>query len=160
MDLPGVRVRILWRGRRAHVGRWRLTALHPDPGERRGTNERSLVLRAEILGRSVLLTGDMESWAESRVLDCCAARARADFLKVAHHGSKTSSTVSFLEAVRPRLALISAGVNNVYRHPSPAILDRLQEHGIRALRTDRDGMIVLRFRADGLTHVELPGAPR
>jgi competence protein ComEC len=160
MHLPGVRVRLLWRGRRARVGRWRLTALHPDPGERRGTNERSLVLRAEVLGRSVLLTGDMESWAESRVLDCCAAQARADILKVAHHGSKTSSTDSFLEAVAPRLAVISAGVNNLYHHPSPLILDRLQEHGIRALRTDRDGMIILRFRADGLTHVELPGAPR
>jgi beta-lactamase superfamily II metal-dependent hydrolase len=40
------------------------------------------------------------------------------------------------------------------------ILDRLQEHGIRSLRTDRDGMVILRFREDGLTHVELPGAPR
>ena len=164
MALPGVRVRILWRGRRARVGRWRLTVLHPDPDEHRGTNggtnERSLVLRAEVLGRSVLLTGDMESWAESRVLDCCAAQARAGILKVAHHGSKTSSSEPFLEAVAPRLALISAGLDNVYHHPSPSILDRLRDHGIRALRTDRDGMVVLRFRADGRTHLELPGAPR
>src|SRR5689334_18274330 len=87
--------------------------------------------------------------AESRVLDCCAAQARVDVLKVAHHGSKTSSTDSFLEEAAPRLALISAGVNNLYHHPSPVILDRLQEHAIRSLRTDRDGMVVLRFREDG-----------
>lgn len=142
------------------MGRWRLTALHPDADERRGTNERSLVLRAEALGRSVLLTGDMESWAESRVLDCCARQARAEILKVAHHGSKTSSTEPFLEAIRPHLALISAGVNNLYHHPSPVILDRFQVRGIRALRTDRDGMVLLRFREDGRTQIELPGAPR
>jgi competence protein ComEC len=160
MSLPGVRIRNLWTGRKAHVGRWRLTVLHPDPDESRGTNERSLVIRAEALGRSVLLTGDMESWAESRVLACCERQARADILKVAHHGSKTSSTGPFLDAVAPRLALISAGVNNLYHHPSPLIVDRLRDRGIGVLRTDRDGMIVVRFRADGRTHVELPGVPR
>jgi competence protein ComEC len=160
MTLPGARVRLLWRGRQARVGHWRLTVLHPELDESRGTNDRSLVLRAEVLGRSVLLTGDMESWAESRVLDCCELQARVDILKVAHHGSKTSSTESFLDAVSPRLALISAGVNNLYHHPSPLIVDRLQEHGVHLLRTDRDGLVLLRFKADGRTHIELPGVPR
>jgi competence protein ComEC len=160
MRLPGVRIRSLWRGRRARVGRWRLTVLHPEQDERRGTNERSLVLRADILGRSVLLTGDMESWAESRVLACCMGQLRSDVLKVAHHGSKTSSTPEFLGAAAPRLALISAGVNNLYHHPSPGIIDRLHSRGIRVLRTDRDGMILLRFQEDGRTHIELPGVPR
>jgi competence protein ComEC len=160
MNLPGTRVRLLWTGQRAAVGRWKLTALHPDLDERRGTNERSLVLRAEVFGRSVLLTGDMESWAERRVLSCCADRAHADILKVAHHGSKTSSTEAFLDAVAPRLALISVGRRNVYHHPSEAVLERLQAHGVRFLRTDRDGMALLQFRPDGRTHLELPGAPR
>jgi competence protein ComEC len=160
MSLPGIRLQLLWRGRRARVGRWRLTVLHPEADESRGVNQRSLVLRAETLGRSVLLTGDMESWAESRVLDCCAPQAHADILKVAHHGSKTSSTESFLDTVSPRLALISAGVNNLYHHPSPSVVERLREHGAHVLRTDRDGMVLLRFRADGRTHLELPGGPR
>jgi competence protein ComEC len=160
MSLPGARLRLLSRGQKLAVGRWRLTVLHPEPAESGGTNEHSLVLRAEVFGRSVLLTGDMESRAESRVLDCCERQARADVLKVAHHGSKTSSTESFLDAVSPRLALISAGVNNLYHHPSPIVVDRLREHGVRMLRTDRDGMVLLRFRADGRTHIELPGAPR
>jgi competence protein ComEC len=158
--LPGTRVRHLWAGRTAALGRWSFRVLHPAPDEDRGTNERSLVIRAEALGRSVLLTGDVESWAEMRLLSCCERDVRVDVLKVAHHGSKTSSTESFLEAARPKLALISAGVNNLYHHPSPVILDRLEEHGVRVLRTDRDGMILVRLRQDGRTRIELPGAPR
>jgi competence protein ComEC len=158
--LPGSQVRRLWAGKETALGRWRFKVLHPDPGEERGTNERSLVIRAEALGRSVLLTGDVESWAEMRLLSCCEKDVRVDFLKVAHHGSYTSSTGSFLDAVHPRLALISAGVDNLYHHPSPVILDRLAERSIPVLRTDRDGMILLLLEEDGRTRIELPGMPR
>ena len=72
----------------------------------------------------------------------------ADVLKVAHHGSSTSSTDAFLDAVRPRLALISVGQRNRYGHPSPEILRRLDDHHVDVLRTDRDGGIVV--RTDGL----------
>ena len=159
-SLRGARVRHLWAGEDASLGRWTFRVLHPEPDEDRGSNERSLVLRAEALGRSFLLTGDIESWAEMRLLSCCEKDVRVDVLKVAHHGSKTSSTESFLDVSRPRLALVSAGVNNLYRHPSPVILDRLAERGIRVLRTDRDGMILLRMGVDGRTRIELPGVPR
>jgi competence protein ComEC len=159
LALPGIRPRSLWAGKRLALGRWRLTVLHPERDERRGVNERSLVLLAEALGRRALLTGDIESWAEMRLLSCCERRLRVDFLKVAHHGSKTSSTESFLAAAAPRLALVSAGVNNIYHHPSPLVVERLEEHGARVLRTDRDGMILLRLSA-GQTRIELPGAPR
>jgi len=157
--LPGARVRIVSAGEKSSVGKWSLRVLHPDLDEDRGTNERSLVIRAEALGRSFLLTGDIESWAEMRLLSCCEREVQVDVLKVAHHGSKTSSTESFLDAAQPRLALISAGVKNLYHHPSPVILDRLSERGIRVLRTDRDGMILLRL-FEGRTRIELPGAPR
>lgn len=158
-SLPGTRVRLLWAGERASLGRWALRVLHPERDEDRGTNERSLVIRGDALGRSFLLTGDIESWAEMRLLSCCEKEVRADVLKVAHHGSKTSSTESFLDAAQPRLALVSAGVNNLYRHPSPVILDRLAERGIRVLRTDRDGMVLIRLFY-GRTSIELPGVPR
>jgi competence protein ComEC len=158
-ELPGARLRTVWAGETGSVGRWKLRVLHPERDEDRGTNERSLVIRAEALGRSFLLTGDIESWAEMRLLSCCEKDVRVDVLKVAHHGSKTSSTESFLEAAQPRLALISAGVKNLYHHPSPVILDRLAEKGIRVLRTDRDGMILVRL-SDGRTRIETPGAPR
>lgn len=157
--LPGARVRIVSAGEKAAVGRWNLRILHPDRDEDRGTNERSLVIRAVALGRSFLLTGDIESWAEMRLLSCCEEEVQVDVLKVAHHGSKTSSTESFLDAAKPRLALVSAGVKNLYRHPSPVILDRLSERGIRVLRTDRDGLILFRL-LEGRMRIELPGAPR
>ena len=161
ITLPGVRLRILWAGERATLGRWELLALHPDPGETRGTNERSLVLRAESGGVRLLLTGDVERWAESRLLAAWPPEAlRTDLLKVAHHGSRTSTSESFLDAVIPRLALISAGPRNLYRHPSPVVLDRLGERHIPTLRTDRDGLILVSFGEDRRLHVSLPGAPR
>lgn len=158
--IPGAAVRLLSRGDRREVGEWRLTVLHPDPDERRGENERSLVLLAQAAGHRVLLTGDVESWAEQRLLSCCEAELRADILKVAHHGSRTSTSESFLEAVRPRLALISVGQRNVYHHPSPVVVERLQEHGVRVLRTDRDGAIAVSWGEHGQIRIELPGSPR
>ena len=102
--LPGARTRLLAQGDEARVGRWSLRVLHPAADERRGTNERSLVIRAEAFGRSALLTGDIESWAEFRLLHCCEADVYTDLLKVAHHGSKTSPTPALLDAVVDRSA--------------------------------------------------------
>lgn len=158
-SLPGSRTRLLAAGDRAALGRWSFTVLHPEAGESRGTNERSLVLLAEALGQRALLTGDIESWAEQRLVSCCARDLRVDLLKVAHHGSRTSSTTAFLEAARPRLALISAGPNNMYHHPAPDVVERIEEHGSRVLRTDRSGMIRVAFTEEGL-RIETPGAPR
>jgi len=160
MALPGVRTRFLAKGHRATLGRWRLTVLHPEADDHHEVNERSLVLLAEVHGRRVLLTGDIESWAEHHLAECCAGELRADVLKVAHHGSRTSSTYDFLEAVSPRLALISAGVKNLYHHPSPEVVERLQDRGTRLLRTDLGGEILVRFGADGRMRIETPGAPK
>lgn len=160
LSLPGVRTRFLWRGQRLSLGRWRFTALHPEADDRHPVNERSLVLLAEVRGRRVLLTGDIESWAEHDLAGCCARALRADFLKVAHHGSRTSSTEAFLDVVAPRLALISAGVNNLYHHPSPEVVERLGEHGARVLRTDRAGEIAVWFGRDGRMRIETPGEPK
>ncbi len=159
LDLPGVRTRLLSRGNRLTLGRWRLTALHPAADDDGPVNERSLVLLAEANGRRALLTGDVERGAERELAECCARELRADLLKVAHHGSRTSSTETFLDAVAPRLALISVGVGNVYHHPSPEVVERLGDRS-RVLRTDRSGEIVVRFGADGRLRIETPGAPK
>jgi len=161
LTLPGTRLRVLWAGERAAVGRWRLTALNPAPGDRRGVNVRSLVLAAEANGRRLLLTGDAEAPAERRMLaELGEAGLRADLLKLGHHGSKTSTTEDFLDAVAPRLALISDGVGNVYHHPSTVVLRRLTERAIPTLRTDRDGEVVVRVGEGGKLTIELPAAPR
>jgi competence protein ComEC len=159
--LPGTELKVLWAGETADLGRWHLTALNPEPGERRGVNERSLVLRAEAAGRRILLTGDVGEWAEHRMLaGLSPEELRADLLKVAHHGSRNSSGEAFLDAVRPRLALISAGRRNLYHHPSPVVLERLADRGVATLRTDRDGLVLVRFSRDGRMRLDLPGVPR
>lgn len=158
------------------VGRWRLSVLHPASpeaaaggdgegrgGRRGGHNDASVVLLAEGFGRRVLLTGDVEAAGERALVRAgLEARlgGRIDVLKVAHHGSKTSSSAALLAATRPRLALVSAGARNPYGHPAPVVLERLASHGARVLRTDRDGMVLLRFWEDGRWDLELPGQPK
>jgi competence protein ComEC len=160
LSLPGVRHRFLSRGQRLRLGRWRLTVLHPLADGHRAANERSLVLLAAVHGRRALLTGDIERQSEHELADCCHESLRTDVLKVAHHGSRTSSTPAFLEAAMPRLALISSGVRNIYHHPSPEIVARLQDGGARVLRTDRNGEIQLSFGRDGKIRITTPGAPK
>ncbi len=161
LTLPGVDHRFFWAGEKAVMGRWVFEAIHPPPGHRLGSNNRSLVLRATAHGRTVLLTGDIEALGEARILAHQPASALAcDILKVPHHGSKGSSTGAFLEAARPRLALISAGLLNRFGHPSTAVLDRLHERRIRVLRTDLHGLIRIAISPDGRLRISMPGAPR
>lgn len=160
LSLPGVRHRFLARGQRLSLGRWRLTVLHPLADGDRAANERSLVLLATVHGRRALLTGDIERESEHELADCCGESLRTDVLKVAHHGSRTSSTPTFLDLAKPRLALISSGVRNIYHHPSPEVVERLQDGGARVLRTDRGGEIQLAFGADGKIRITTPGAPK
>jgi competence protein ComEC len=90
----------------------------------------------------MMLPGDAEKQAESSILsDNGETALRADVLKVGHHGSKNSTMPGFLAAVRPRVAVISAGEDNPYGHPNPELLERLTSAGIRILRTDRDGAV-------------------
>jgi len=72
-------------------------------------------------------------------------------LKVAHHGSRTSSTEEFLSAVHPAFAVISAGFENSYGHPHPAIIERLRAHHADVLRTDVNGLITLRTDGHKIT---------
>jgi competence protein ComEC len=105
-------------------------------------NNDSLVLRLKYGERTLLLPGDAEKQAEKAMLDENGETTlRADVLKVGHHGSKNSTTPGFLAAVRPRVAVISAGEDNPYGHPNAELLERLAAAGVRTLRTDRDGAV-------------------
>jgi competence protein ComEC len=103
-------------------------------------NDRSLVLKLELGASSVLLCGDIEAEAE-RALQKEAGARGVTVLKAAHHGSKTSTTASFLEHAAPRAAVISCGRYNRFKHPAPQVLDRLAARNIPTLRTDLDGSI-------------------
>lgn len=154
---PGPALRILARGDQMVVGRWRISALSPDSTDTGAANDLSLVLLAEALGRRLLLTGDIEETGELRLVRRYGDRLQCDLLKLAHHGSKTSTTAPFLRAVRPRLALISVGAGNSYGHPSDAVLARLAAARVAVARSDRLGAVVVRWQADGPLALEFPG---
>ena len=73
-----------------------------------------------------------------------------DITKVAHHGSKSSSSEAFLDAVSPSIAVIQVGKNNFYGHPHQQTLDRLEERGIQVYRTDQNGAVGIDIRSKGL----------
>ncbi len=101
-------------------------------------NNGSIVTTVGIGGRRILLTGDIEREAESELGQHLT---HSDVLKVAHHGSRSSTTREFLDAVSPRLAIISCGRNNLFGHPHTIVLESLGARRIRTLRTDRNGSI-------------------
>jgi competence protein ComEC len=106
-------------------------------------NNDSLAMRVTFGQRSLLLSGDVERGIEQEMLYTNELHP-TDVLKVAHHGSRTSSTEEFLSAVHPAFAVISAGFENSYGHPHPSVIERLREHHAAILRTDLDGMITVR----------------
>lgn len=120
--------------------------------KRASVNNSSIVYRATVGATRILMTGDIERDAE-RVLADDGAPIAADVLKVAHHGSRSSTTAAFLAAVNPKIALISCGRENLYRHPSDEVVERLRENRIAIYRSDRDGAVTLKLREHRL-HVE------
>lgn len=104
------------------------------------TNNTSLVLRIDYGDTRFLFTGDMETAAETDLLDS-GADVRADVLKVGHHGSATSTGYRFLYQVEPTYGVISVGTNNSYGHPSEEVLSRLEDADVTLFRTDRLGTI-------------------
>ena len=102
-------------------------------------NNDSLVLRIAYGQRSFLLTGDAETPVEARMI--ADGLTHADVLKVGHHGSKTSTTEAFLDAVRPAFAIVSDGRDNRFHHPNPSVVARLNGHHAEVLRTDTVGLV-------------------
>jgi competence protein ComEC len=103
-------------------------------------NDDSIVLRLADGQVRFLLPGDIEKRVESTLAESHAPLA-ADFLKVPHHGSKTSSTEPFVAAVAPRVAVVSVGEANPFGHPAETVIERYEQAGVRLLRTDRDGLV-------------------
>jgi len=109
-------------------------------------NKDSQVLLFSAFGHTMLFTGDLEGDGERKTIEAInelAYYTGVDVLKVAHHGSKNSTSDEFLIAVNPELAVISVGAKNLYGHPSPATLDRLTSAGVTYLRTDVSGAITI-----------------
>jgi len=113
----------------------------------RKENDRGCVMRIATRAASALLAADVEARGEAEMLRRDAAALRAEVLLVPHHGSKTSSTPQFLDAVSPGFGLISVGYRNRFRHPHETVVARYVERGVTLRRTDVEGAL----------HVVLPG---
>jgi competence protein ComEC len=120
----------------------------PIEGSRSDVNANSVVARLDYGQASFLFMGDAETLTERWLLDA-NANVHARVLKVAHHGSRFSSTARFLDAVGPEIAVISAGAHNDYHHPAPGTLRRLEARGVHVFRTDLDGTVTI--ETDGRT---------
>jgi competence protein ComEC len=116
---------------------------------RRRENDRACTIRVSAGGRAVLLTSDAERLAEAEMLERGRGKLRADVLLVPHHGSRTSSTPDFLDAVAPGVALVSVGYRNRFRHPNPAVEASYRARGIAIVRTDLAGAVHVEIPAEG-----------
>lgn len=147
-----ISIRDIGRGFTWREHRFEIQAVHPNPNSTAGlkcsdANQGSITLRAHGLGHSAMLTGDLTAAGEKEIL-ASDANIRSDILKLGHHGSKTSSSAPFLDAVAPQLALISSGRKNRFRHPSKQVIDRLDSLHIPYLNTATSGTVFVTFSAD------------
>jgi competence protein ComEC len=131
--------------------------LHPTAGsyasDKWKPNARSCTVRLSLGEKSVLLSGDIEAIQENELVNAGKDRLRSTVLLAPHHGSGTSSTVDFLEAVQPELAVFQVGYRNRYRHPKTEVFERYGKLGIKRLRTDESGAVIMVF-GDGWAATE------
>lgn len=116
-------------------------------------NEHNTVYMIYYNDIKIMVTGDLLEEDEQEMAKYYEGsdKLKCDILKVAHHGSKSSSSEEFLDAARPRIAVIQCGRNNFYGHPHQQTLDRLQERGIKVFRTDISGAVGIDIRGTGIS---------
>lgn len=110
-------------------------------------NNNSLVCKLNYKNYSMLFTGDIEAIAEKAILKKYSKNLnilKSDILKVAHHGSKTSSITEFIEKIKPKYAIIGVGEDNKFGHPSDSTIQNLEKENIRIYRTDKMGEIEIK----------------
>lgn len=132
------------------IGKATIKILFPnnEPITDNEKNNNAIVFKFLWKNVSILFTGDIEEKAENKILSLYSnnlGELKSTILKVAHHGSKTSTTKSFLEAVRPQIALVGVGEDNNFGHPNSGVIERLESIGCKIYRTDECGEISFKF---------------
>ena len=120
-------------------------------------NNNSIVCKMSYINFSMLFTGDIEEIAEKQMLKEYKNNLgifSSQILKVAHHGSKTSSIKEFIDAVTPKIALIGVGENNKFGHPNEEVLTRLKTRGTRLYRTDQNGEMLVMVDKKGIIKIK------
>jgi competence protein ComEC len=113
-------------------------------------NDYSPIMKLTYGNKSFIFTGDAEKVVEEEVVAKYANELKADVIKFGHHGSSTSSTKEFIEAISPKYGIISCGVDNSYGHPHKETLKIIDEMGIEAYRTDKQGQIIITSDGDNI----------
>ncbi|MBP3038933.1 DNA internalization-related competence protein ComEC/Rec2 [Bacillaceae bacterium Marseille-Q3522] len=126
---------------------YKFTFLAPQKNSPDSGNNQSLVLYTKMGGLKWLFTGDIEQEGERNLLNKYR-HLSADVLKVAHHGSKTSTSPAFVQQLSPNIAVISAGKNNRFDHPHQEVLDTLASHRVKILQTNQHGAIQYVFQGE------------
>jgi competence protein ComEC len=138
------------------------TMLHPSAAiytesAKRKENDRGCVLRVATPAASILLAADVEARGEGEMLSRDASSLRSTLILVPHHGSKTSSTPAFLDAVAPSIAIASVGYRNRFHHPNDTVVERYAARGIEFHRTDREGAIHITLPARASESIVVEG---
>ncbi len=133
------------------IGKATIKILFPDnePITDNEKNNNAIVFKFLWKNVSILFTGDIEEKAENKILSLYSnnlEELKSTILKVAHHGSKTSTTKAFLEAVKPQIALVGVGEDNNFGHPNSGVIERLESIGCKIYRTDKCGEINFKFK--------------
>ncbi len=140
--------KVCWveKGEQVKLGELIMTCLHPEDDAVADRNQQSLVWKVDYGAFHMLLTGDMSESGERQILgdrNAAAQLSQIQVLKVAHHGSASSTSADWLRQVSPRWAVISCGENNRYGHPAPEVLERLEEQQVFVFGTARSGAVSL-----------------
>lgn len=132
------------------VGDATMTVLGPISEPKDNLNNYSTVMKVTFGEMDILMTGDAEKDVEAEII-ASGANLNAEILKVGHHGSNTSSSEDFLDAISPTYALISCSVGNKHDHPTENTMDKLKERSIEVYRTDESGTVILTITATDVT---------
>lgn len=149
IDAGGMSVTLAQAGDTYSLGSASFEVLSPGKDYGNELNNWSVVIRLTYKEHSFLFTGDAEKEAERDML-AAGYTLTADVLKVGHHGSSTSSSMEFLTAICPKIAIVQCGTDNDYGHPHAETINRLQKIGAQIFRTDLNGTIMITLEGDGL----------
>lgn len=149
----GVKVVTIHAGESLQKEELKIKCLYPEDEEQGITvgNETSMVLEISYLDFNMLFTGDIEKDGEEKLTSLL--RKKYDALKIAHHGSKTSTSEMLLDEVNPKIGLISAGVNNSYGHPHEETLERLRDAGCKVWNTAESGAVSILVKKESIFFV-------
>lgn len=150
----GVELKRLKRGDRMSIGGVEVAILHPanEPGRSSaGSNDNSVVIFLSFGSHRILLTGDIERPAEQDLVFADAAALRSDVVKVAHHGSRTSSTDEFVDTTQPAVAVISVGRRSRFGHPHQEVVERWKRAGAQVITTGEKGTVTIESDGSLLT---------